>query len=335
MGQFQRGGHRGRRHQQPAPKPFAFVPLPNSVDRKRPIGHERYHEKHITGQIHGTIEALSPIHIGSGIIDLGQNVDLIKTAVRTGTNIVIPGSSLKGAIRSVLEAISKSCVCKIANNTKVGTIFRFKNKLKQFCECSDKSRLCVACRMFGAMEFQGNIAIQDAPHIEGKIVTKLVPPLHRPQCYKTDNRNRPMRKFYMHGEVASGRTPIEACEVGSKFRFVVNFNNLTKAELGLFFTALGHHSEYPFKLKIGGAKPVCFGSIDFQIDEIHVDKQTPDKYLDWDFNRVSVKKDKVKEGWMKGCITEASNSLIQRDLLTEVAKILQYPNTRNCPSGTY
>ena len=108
MGQFQRGRHRGRRHQQPAPKPFALVPLPNRVDRKRPIGHQRYHEKHITGQIHGTIEALSPIHIGSGVIDLGHDVELIKTAVRTHGKVVIPGSSLKGAIRSVAEAISES-----------------------------------------------------------------------------------------------------------------------------------------------------------------------------------------------------------------------------------
>ena len=94
MGQFQRRGQ----HQQAAPKPFDFVPLPKRVNRKPPTGHERYHTEHFTGQIHGTIEALSPIHIGSGVIDIGRDVELIKTAVRTKDNIVIPGSSLKGAI---------------------------------------------------------------------------------------------------------------------------------------------------------------------------------------------------------------------------------------------
>ena len=113
-----------------------------------------------TGQIHGTIEALSPIHIGSGVIDLGQDVELIKTAVRTGGNIVIPGSSLKGAIRSVVEAISESCVCKVSREARRAVP-------RDFRECPEKERLCVACRMFGAMGFQSNIAIQDAPHIEG------------------------------------------------------------------------------------------------------------------------------------------------------------------------
>ena len=202
----------------------------------------------------------------------------------------------------------------------------------RYAECDRENNLCVACRMFGAMGFQGNVAIQDAQHIEGQIVTELIPSLYRPRRFeKDDNNNLPMRKFYMHGEVASGETPVEACEADSKFEFLVRFNNLTKAELGLFFTALGLHSEYPFKLKIGGAKPVCFGSVNFQIDEVHVDKQTPNAYLDWDFNRVDVEKDGI---WMQGCITDA-NSIIQADLLAILADILKHPNTRNCPSGYY
>ena len=46
----------------------------------------------------------------------------------------------------------------------------------------------------------------------------------------------------MHGQVASGETPVEACEVGSKFRFVVQIDNLRQAEWGLLFTALGTSS---------------------------------------------------------------------------------------------
>lgn len=333
MGQHQRGG--SSNVQQRAPKPFAHIPLPDplpdNVTRKSPTGHHCYHNNHISGQIIGTIKALSPIHIGSGIIDLAENigitdqsVTLIKTAVRRGNNVVIPGSSLKGTIRSVAEAITKSCVCKV-DRERVHLPRRYK-------ECDRKNNLCVVCRMFGALGFQGNIAIQDAQHIEGQIVTKLIPPLYPPRKYqRSDQNNLPMRRFYMHGKVAEDKTPIEACEVDSKFRFLVRFNNLTKAELGLFFTALGLHSERPFKPKIGGAKPVCFGSVSFQIDKIHVDKQTSNVYLDWDSNRVDVKLDKVKEKWMNGCITDATNSLIQMNLLKMLAEILKYPNTRQCP----
>ncbi len=328
MGQFQRGGRGGRQFQQPAPKPFAFMPLPNRVNRQRPTGHDLYNAECTTGQIQGTIEALSPIHIGSGIIDLGQDVELIKTAVRTSGNVVIPGSSLKGAIRSVVEAISESCVCKVSGRIRRAVP-------RDFAECRQKERLCVACRMFGAMGFQGNVAVQDAPQIEGEIVTKLVPELYAPGRYQHGMRDIPGRKFYMHGQVASGETPVEACEVGSKFRFVVQIDNLRQAEWGLLFTALGHHPNHPFKIKIGGAKPVCFGSIDFQLERIQIEAQTRDQYLDWDVKPESAKTGEQLETWKRECITQATDSLIKQNLLTDLAHILRYPNDRNCPSGLY
>ncbi len=328
MGQFQRGGRGGRQFQQPAPKPFAFMPLPNRVNRQRPTGHDLYNAECTTGQIQGTIEALSPIHIGSGIIDLGQDVELIKTAVRTSENVVIPGSSLKGAIRSVVEAISESCVCKVSGRIRRAVP-------RDFAECRQKERLCVACRMFGAMGFQGNVAVQDAPQIEGEIVTKLVPELYAPGRYQHGTRDIPGRKFYMHGQVASGETPVEACEVGSKFRFVVQIDNLRQAEWGLLFTALGHHPNHPFKIKIGGAKPVCFGSIDFQLERIQIEAQTRDQYLDWDVKPESAKTGEPLETWKRECITQATDSLIKQNLLTDLAHILRYPNDRNCPSGLY
>ncbi len=329
MGQYRRGGN--KKNQNIAPKPFAHIRLPDDVTRNSPIGHHRYHNNYISGQIIGTIEALSPIHIGSGIIDhaenvgiTDQNVKLIKTVVRIGDNVVIPGSSLKGAIRSIVEAISESCVCKTASEVK--------NRLKQYRECNNKTKLCVACRMFGAMGFQGNIAIQDAPQVEEQTETEFIPPLYRPRRYKIDDiKELPMRRFYMHGKVATGKTPIETSKAGSKFQFLVRFNNLKKEELGLFFTALGHHSDYPFKLKIGGAKPICFGSVDFQIDEIHIDKQISDTYLDWDLDRVDVKKDELKKDWMMECVTEATNLLIQTNLLQKLADTLKHPNPRQCP----
>ena len=325
MAQNRSGKRKRRKSPKPALKPFAFMPLPDCINRQSPTGHDRYHQGHMTGQIRGTIEALSPIYVGSGIIDLGQNVKLIKTAVRTGGKVVIPGSSLKGAIRSVVEAISKSCVCKVSKKIQYKVP-------KEFAECRRKKKVCVACRMFGAMGFQGNVAIQDAPQTYGKVGTMRVPELHEPRKAPL---NPPKRKFYMHGKVALGKTPVEACEVGSKFCFVVQVDNLTQAEWGLLLTALGHHPQHPFKLKIGGAKPLCFGSIDFQIKQIQVEGQARERYLDWDVQQESAKTGEQLETWKQKCIDQATNSLIQQDLLTKLAQILQYPNDRNCPSGPY
>lgn len=327
MGQFQRRGQGGRQFQQAAPKPFDFVTLPRRVNKKHPTGHDQYHERHITGQIHGTIEALSPIHIGSGVIDLGEDVELIKTAVRTNENVVLPGSSLKGAIRSAVEAISESCVCKVSRDTRYALS-------RDFMECRQRGRLCVACRMFGAMGFQSNIAIQDALQTDGQVVTEFVPELYRPR-HQRGSRHVPGRKFYRHGEVASGETPVEACEIGSQFRFVVQVDNLTQAEWGLFFAALGHHPDYPFKLKIGGIKPACFGSIAFQIENIQVEAHFQERYLDWNVQSESVMAGEQLETWQRECTDMATDSLIKRDLLAALAQILQHPNDRNCPSGLY
>ena len=327
-------------------KPFAGVPLPDSVSRGHPARHDRYYdsETHTTGRIEGIIKALSPIHVGSGIIDFaqeidpaqdieqGQDIEIIKTVVRKDRIAIIPGASLKGAIRSVVEAISQSCVCKTDKDTS-------QEIPEDFVECERRQReranLCVACCMFGAMGFQGNVAIQDAPQISGKIVTKFVPELHSREPDEIGTRDTPMRKFYKHGAVASGDTAVEVCEAGSKFRFVVRIDNLTQAEWGLLFTALGHHPCHPFKLKIGGAKPVCFGSTDFQIKKIYIDGKIRDRYLAWDSQQGIAKMGTELEDWKMACINKASDSLIEKSLLKELAQILYYPNNRDCPSGTY
>ena len=327
-----------RHFQNSAPDSFSDVLLPNNVNREDPARHDRYYdnETRTTGRIEGIIEALSPIHIGSGIMDFDQdigatqniaqlqNIEIIKTVVRKGGIAVVPGSSLKGAIRSVVEAISESCVCK----TKKGIENILRELARDFVECRkrprERTQLCVACRMFGAMGFQGHVEIQDAPQINGKIITKPVPELHSPVYYAADKEGVPLRKFYKHETLVSGNTLVEACEIGSKFRFVVQVNNLTQAEWGLLFTAFGHHPDHPFKLKIGGAKPVGFGSIDLQIEKIYIDGKIRDRYLDWDSQQGTAKIDQELKDWKTECI-KAANSLIVPDLLEDLAQILQYP----------
>ncbi len=326
--------------EQSAQEPFAFVPLPEKVNKNKPTRHDRYQQNCTTGRIHGTIKALTPIHVGSGTIDLGENVgqhsvELIKSVMRRKKEIIIPASSLKGVIRSVVEAISESCVCKISSEDK-----KLQERISEmgFRECrrtKQNDNLCVACRIFGAMGFQGNIAIQDAPRIEGKIVTKFVPELHSPQCYDVDEENRPMRKFYKHGKVATGETPIEACEVGSTFRFNVQIDNLSYAEWGLFFTALGLHPDYKFNLKIGGAKPRCLGSVEFKIDKVQLDDKQQDRYFQWGAQIDTEKTDHELKTWMNNCFEKAKDTLIQEKQLQILIDNMETPTTYDCPEDDY
>ena len=66
-----------RHFQTSVPNSFAAVLLPNSVRREHPAGQDRYYgnETRMTGRIVGIIKALSPIHIGSDIIDFDQEID--------------------------------------------------------------------------------------------------------------------------------------------------------------------------------------------------------------------------------------------------------------------
>src|SRR5262245_30641985 len=97
----------------PLPKPYGFVSL--SKDRaelEAPRGHDRYHANTLTGTLTGTITALSPVHVASGTIELSSGrYPLVKAHFRCGDKPTIPGSSLKGAIRSIVEAISKPPCC--------------------------------------------------------------------------------------------------------------------------------------------------------------------------------------------------------------------------------
>lgn len=68
-----------------------------------------------------TLETLTPVHVGSGYSDFVKagNQEYL-AALQASRRVVeenalrrrylIPGSSLKGAVRSIVEAISRSCV---------------------------------------------------------------------------------------------------------------------------------------------------------------------------------------------------------------------------------
>ena len=74
---------------------------------------------------------------------------------REGTRVLIPGASLKGAIRTYAEFLSNSCAGS-------GT-----------ASCSD--RLCIVCSMFGTLGKLGRVQFNDV-HIDGSSLKTTVVP---------------------------------------------------------------------------------------------------------------------------------------------------------------
>jgi len=316
---------RPRGGQPPLPKPYAFVPFPEErSDLKPAVGHDRYHSHLLTSRIEGVIVALSPVHVASGNIELtGRQPSLVKAHFRCQGKPTIPASSLKGAVRSIVEAISNPPSCARITHAPF-------DRLPQSARpCRDKSKLCLACRLFGAMDYLGRVRFHDATLSGGDTDIATIPSLHRPRSeaygtYFSGGRAKG-RKFYKHGpadgEPARGNVPIEVCRRGSQFSLRADFENLSRDEIGLLLAALGH-GEPPLFIKLGGGKPVCCGSLRI---EIHSVTSFPAASLDFDAESISEDIRALSRG----------TQLIHRKSYEELQKTLQFPGEDRPPDRNY
>src|SRR5689334_5819296 len=94
----------------PLPKPYELVPLPRRATQGRPAGHQRYNQ--LNGVLYAVLLARSPVHVASGLLERKRDPQypMVKAHFRTNGQLAIPATSLKGCIRSILEAISPSSV---------------------------------------------------------------------------------------------------------------------------------------------------------------------------------------------------------------------------------
>ncbi|MGH8563761.1 MAG: RAMP superfamily CRISPR-associated protein [Gammaproteobacteria bacterium] len=131
----------------------------------------------------------------------------------------IQGSSIKGMIRSLIEAIEPCCVSVPApfRKTYRGTGITRGKELTvrlpaEFEHCDDGERLCLACRIFGTLNkataYAGKVSIGDArsapgdyqllPHVTLDVLSTPKPE-GRPNAYTgADDRIIRGRKFYRH-----------------------------------------------------------------------------------------------------------------------------------------
>lgn len=130
-------------------KPYDFVPLTNKTARDKDSRHDAIINdgEHYSGKITLRIKALSPIHIFSGAYGEMQGEGLVKTFCRAGSIPVIPGSSVKGVIRSIVEAVANCCAPELPRKAsfKLDTCLPQETRVK----CSDYTSLCPACKIFG------------------------------------------------------------------------------------------------------------------------------------------------------------------------------------------
>ncbi|KZL50506.1 hypothetical protein [Nodularia spumigena] len=95
------------------PKPDELVSFPKErPNLQRPVGHHKYLSDRLHGTLYLKLKVQTSLHVSTGLVVMGSDIDskvsLIKTMVQgVDQKLSIQGSSLKGCIRSVYEAITK------------------------------------------------------------------------------------------------------------------------------------------------------------------------------------------------------------------------------------
>lgn len=195
---------------------------------------------------------------------------------------IIPGTSLKGMLRTVVEAVSGACFIYDHLSYERNTVQY--DLAQSYLHCNDIERLCPACRIFGLLNgrsvFSGLVTVGDA-RAAGVFQTDMLTlgvlsapkPRHRP-FYGRVGQPRQLRgrKFYYHHlpDHVITRTQrdgqnktVEAAKPGTTFTFDVTYTNLTEQELALLFYAVVLEPE--MRHKVGMGKPVGLGSAHIEI----------------------------------------------------------------------
>jgi hypothetical protein len=322
------------------PKPYAFVPI--AAPRKaETVGHEQIlGEGYVSGRLAYQLRVLTPVFVASGSYALGEDVrhreaPVVRACYRVDGVPAIPGSSLKGVVRSVAEAISPSCV----------TVTRLDWRLvphqpKRRDECTPE-KACPACSIFGRMSRMSKVFFGDARLARGETQLHHLPALYAPKphraraTYQTKEGQFKGRKFYYHGRPAEDpqQPPVEVIARGSLIRGELSFENLSDAELGLLFFALGLDGS--IVLKLGGGKPSCLGSL--QMEPGRVEVLGPDHFVQAEpaveiyagDDLVTFIGEKLQQALAERLILKEQSSALRkilgRDRLDE----------RECPAGMY
>jgi CRISPR/Cas system CSM-associated protein Csm3 (group 7 of RAMP superfamily) len=271
--------------------PYDFVPVDwtKPPERHKPQYHDRFDGK--CGYIQGTITAYTPLFIPQARVGLGGAATAMKTFITNKDgNYIIPGSSLKGLCRSLVETMANGCFFLFDGEYRDRVNYTQKIP-RDFEKCYQFERLCIACRTFGTIQksnlFQGKVSFDDAfcqnavEHIP--IYTGILDtPKPRHEAFYLDRNKKYIagRKFYFHspGYISTERELkisrqgivlnqfIKPLNQGTVFSFTMHFNNLEEEEFKALLYALVLEPNMCHKM--GYAKPIGLGSVKFELKKV-------------------------------------------------------------------
>jgi hypothetical protein len=182
--------------------------------------------------------------------------EIVAEIVRRGSAglPVLPGSSLKGAVRQVYELLTPSC--RLAR----GAACRVKTK-------DSEPRVCPACSLFGAAGLGGRLAFGEAEPAPGAGPRLVKTPVAwQPRRWEEGT----VRVYDRQKAVGEDRAPAREVEptwaVSGPFRSRLRLVNASAEELGLLFASLGLGAPTP-SIRLGGKKYHGLGAVDVQLQK--------------------------------------------------------------------
>jgi len=329
-------------------KPYELVPFPvKPPNLEHPAGHDQYLLDRLHGTLFLTLTVQTALHVSTGIVvmgsDMGHNrIPLIKTMFQDNDQkLSIQGSSLKGCIRAVYEAITNSTLAVITPRHRSQTP-------EKRLPCRKKEELCPASRVFGALDWQGLVEFSDAKCQSTGFATGFMPSMYRPrpdqrQAY-FDQGKVMGRKFYYHTIRAINRgqnqgIPVQQAAKEYTFTTALHFKNLQDAELGTLLVVLGQDPAYPIALKVGGGKPIGMGTMTVKvdaIDRVQGLQSLKDRYTTYTLPESIHLTGEVLQQFIQKTIKAAyTNKLIEQPQLSALLEVLRFPTDREPPEGMY
>lgn len=291
--------------------PYDFVRIDwnQPVVRRAAPRHDRF-DGGLCGRIEGAITALTPIFLPA-TADV-QREEALRRARRplnfaaNGNNqYILPGSSLKGLIRSVVETVGPGCwwlydgVYRSRDGHK-DIPSNYSDRLpRPFQQCAHADGLCVACRLFGLIKggtlLLGSVNFDDAVCVAPVEHRPIYTPIldnpkarHSAWYLSRDGRTVAGRKFFFHFppgqlnvETEFKRTNqgvhlnryLRPLDAGTRFEFSVSFSNIAADDWPVLLYALALERETAdqpngVRHKFGYAKPAGLGSIDIELTRL-------------------------------------------------------------------
>ena len=211
-------------------------------------------KKVFSGYIEIELITVDKLFIGSGMSHF-DGVNIPASTLQENGKLIIPGSSLKGAVRHISRAVSPSCIPDAKEN-------EIRNGYFKKCRLDD---CCIVCDMFGMMYKASKLRFTDLISENGKTVKIKVPTQFEPKKnndkYKEDRKFIGYKFYYTDCEErnAPKRESIEAIVENTSFTGKIFFNKLYKEELQLLMFALSFSEA--FSIKLGKYKADGFGTV--------------------------------------------------------------------------